>query len=201
MAKLYQDLLKKSIERGIINQNIVDARNWFRDEASSIGVTEARNDIRSQIVSSGKTSIIVGNMYMFSYRPKHGETLPYYDIFPLVFPFERVAGGFMGINMHYLPHTYRAMLMDQLYTLVNNEKYDVTTRLQRLSYNVLESASRFRFFKPCLKRYLNNSVTSRFIYVHPKHWDMALFLPLERFQKATKAQVFKDSVKTIKGYK
>jgi hypothetical protein len=107
----------------------------------------------------------------------------------------------MGINMHYLPHTYRAMLMDQLYTLTNNDNYDDSTRLQRLSYNVLKSASRFKFFRPCLKRYLNNGVKSRFIYVHPKHWDMALFLPLERFEKATKAQVFRDSVKAIKGYK
>lgn len=201
MAKLYQDLLKKSVDSGKINQNTVDARNWLRDEASTVSTAKAVNDVKSQMLDSGRTTVTIGKLYMFSYNPKHSDTLPYYDTFPVVFPFEKVSGGFMGINMHYLPHTYRALLMDQLYTLINNDNYDDSTRLQRLSYEVLKGASRFRYFRPCLKRYLNSGIKSRFIYVHPKHWDMALFLPLERFEKATNAQVFKESLKAIRGYR
>jgi hypothetical protein len=102
----------------------------------------------------------------------------------------------MGINMHYLPHVLRAKLMDSLYDIASNDKYDETTKL-RISYNVLNSAAKYKWFKPCIKHYLTSQVRSRFIYVYPAEWDIALFLPLERFDGATKSQVWKDSKKLI----
>ena len=33
---------------------------------------------------------------MFVYSPKHRNTLPYYDTFPLVLPIGGAAGGFLG---------------------------------------------------------------------------------------------------------
>lgn len=199
MANLYQDILKRSIERGLTDGNTVDARNWFRDEAQQVRTATARRNVRSEFVTNGRSLITVGRMYMFMYDPKTKDSLPYYDMFPVVFPFQKTPQGFLGINMHYLPHTYRAILMDRLYFLVNNDLYDDSTKLQKMSYDVLNSASRFRFFKPCVKHYLYNNVTSRFIYVHPKHWEIALFLPLERFMKATTNKVHRDSVRIIKG--
>jgi hypothetical protein len=135
-------------------------------------------------------------MYMFYYDAKHKETLPYFDRFPMIFPYKKVKGGFMGINMHYLPHVLRAKLMDSLYDIASNDKYDETTKL-RISYNVLNSAAKYKWFKPCIKHYLTSQVRSRFIYVYPAEWDIALFLPLERFDGATKSQVWKDSKKLI----
>ncbi|NDB30506.1 hypothetical protein EB169_12225, partial [archaeon] len=85
---------------------------------------------------------------------------------------------------------------DALYDTINNDKKDQTTKL-RISYNILNGAAKFRYFEPCIKRYLNNQVQSRFLYVDPNQWETALFLPLERFVGATKAQVWKDSRKKI----
>ena len=82
--------------------------------------------------------------------------------------------------------------MDALYDITNNQKYDETTKL-RLSYDLLNSASKYRFFKPTFKKYLNNHVRSRFVEINPTEWDIALFLPVERFEKASKSQVWKDS--------
>ena len=93
-------------------------------------------------------------MYTFFYDPKTKKDLPYYDRFPLIFKIKNVSGGFLGINMHYLPPQLRARLMDALYPLVTNRKYDETTRL-RLTYDVLNSAAKYRFFKPTIKKYLN----------------------------------------------
>jgi hypothetical protein len=135
-------------------------------------------------------------MYLFAYDPKTKEDLPYYDRFPLVFPFRRVPGGFYGINMHYLPPLLRAKLMDALYDTVNNDKMDETTRL-RINYRILQSAAKFRFFEPCVKHYLNNHVKTRFLRVDPTQWDVALFLPLERFAKATKSRIYADTKKKI----
>ena len=138
--------------------------------------------------------LMVGQMYLFSYSPKTKNDLPFYDRLPLVFPFRRTADSFYGINLHYLPYAYRARLMDALYSLTSDRNYNENTKL-KLSYGILNAASRYRFFKPCVKQYLNSHVQSRFINIFANEWDMALFLPLERFEKATKQQVSKESIK------
>jgi len=98
----------------------------------------------------------------------------------------------LGINLHYLPPVLRAKLMDALYDTITNEKLDETTRL-KISYNILQQASKYRFFKPCIKRYLISQVRSRFFYIEPSEWEMALFLPLDRFVGANKSRIYRDS--------
>mgnify|MGYP000208516384 FL=1 len=86
--------------------------------------------------------------------------------------------------------------MDSLYDLRSNDRYDEKTKL-KLSYDVLNSASRFKYFKPCVKHYLTGQLKSRFLYVYPSEYDIALFLPLERFEKAGKRKVWSDSRKAV----
>ena len=92
----------------------------------------------------------------------------------------------------------RARLMDTLYDQANNDSFDETTRL-RLTYNILSSAARFRYFKPCVKFYLNNQIDSRIYFIHPDEWEIALFLPIHKFQNAKPAEVHRDSRNTIAG--
>ena len=139
---------------------------------------------------------LVGQMYMYYYDAKHKATLPYFDRFPLVFPFKKVKGGFYGLNMHYLPLPLRAKLMDALYDTASNTRFDESTRL-KMSYKMLESAAKYKEFQPCIKRYLTSQLRSKFMYIYPSEWDMALFLPLERFQGASKTQVWADSKRKI----
>ena len=114
--------------------------------------------------------------------PKLKETLPYYDRYPLVFPigssrvsgFAPAQGSFLGINLHYLPLSLRAKLMDALYETATTKELDETTRL-RISYNILQQASKYRFFKPCIKRHLVSNVRTKFFYIEPTAWEMALF--------------------------
>jgi hypothetical protein len=47
--------------------------------------------------------------------------------------------------------------------------------------------------------YLNEHVKSRFIKIESAEWDIALFLPTERFQKSSKQTVWKDSRAEIRG--
>ena len=89
--------------------------------------------------------------------------------------------------------------MDGLYDLVSDKRYDQDTRLKRLSYERLNSAARFRFFRPCLKRYLTRHVKSRFFEVNPSEWDIALFLRTERFEKKNKRSVWAESRKMVRG--
>ena len=123
-----------------------------------------------------------------------------------MFPFKRgftrqraiESGSFLGINLHYLPPQFRARLMDGLYTISTDKTFDENTRI-RLSYNILNKASKFRFFKPCVKRYLVNRVRSRFVKINSDSWDTALFLPTERFRKKSKGFVQRQSRSMISG--
>lgn len=195
MAGIFDEVLTKGVRAGQIPARTDDARKWYRDTAQSYKRLDERQLMKSD-TERLTNRIMIGSMYMYYYDPKHKATLPYYDRFPLVFPYKKVPGGFMGINMHYLPLIYRAKLMDALYDVANNQRFDETTKL-KMNYSVLSNAAKFKYFAPCVKHYLNEHVRSRFLYVYPSEWDISLFLPLERFQGATKQQVWADSKKLI----
>jgi hypothetical protein len=141
---------------------------------------------------------IVGSMYMFFYDPKHKETLPYYDSFPLIIVLGPAEGGFLGLNLHYLPPTLRAKFLDAILDVTNNKRYDDTTRF-RLTYNLLQRAASMKYYKACIKHYLNDHVRSRFALVAPPEWEIATFLPTADFQKASRNQVYADSKRKING--
>jgi hypothetical protein len=195
MSSIFDTILTKGVRAGQMPARTESAREWYRNSAQ-----EYKRIDETKLMKGGNerltSKMMVGSMYMYYYDPKHKATLPYYDRFPLVFPYKKVPGGFMGINMHYLPLNYRAKLMDALYDVANNDKYDETTKL-KFNYNILNGASKYKYFAPCVKHYLTDQVRSRFLYVYPSEWDVALFLPLERFQGATKQKVWAESKKLI----
>ena len=194
MAIVFDDLLAKGVRAGEIPARTDSARDWYRNRARTTRVTPDRliRSDRERLTSR----VMIGRMYHFFYDPKHKKTLPYYDRFPLIFPFKRVRGGFLGINLHYLPLRLHAKLMDELYTLSRDNRYDENTRL-RISYNILNGAAKYKYFKPCVKHYLTPHVKSRFLEVYAAEWDIALFLPTERFVGANKRAVQSDSRKMI----
>ena len=196
MATTFDKILAQGIRKGKIPARTKAAREWYRNLAAETQVSP------SKLTKSNKKrfqkQMRIGEMYMYYYNPKHKRTLPYYDRFPLVFPFNKAKGGFLGINLHYLPLTLRAKLMDALYTTTNNKKYDETTRL-KISYEILNSSAKMKYFKPCVKHYLTEKLDSRLWYVYPSEWEIAAFLPLERFKKAKKTEVWQDSRQIIKG--
>jgi len=195
MSSIFDTILTKGVRAGQMPARTESAREWYRNTAQ-----EYKNINETKLMKGGNERLtnrpMIGSMYMYYYDPKHKATLPYYDRFPLVFPYRKVENGFMGLNLHYLPLNYRAKLMDALYDVANNDKFDETTKL-KFNYNILNSASKYKYFAPCVKHYLTEQVRSRFLYVYPSEWDIALFLPLERFQGANKQKVWAESKKLI----
>lgn len=186
---IYQDLLRTT---GDPRSKAAKSVAWLTQQTSRSLAVTSTNKVINMSEDRLVNGITIGKMYLFAYDPKTKADLPYYDRFPLIFPFQKAKGGFYGINLHYLPPLLRAKLMDELYSLANNFKYDDTTKL-KLSYEVLNKASQFAYFKPCVKHYLNSHVKSRFLSVPADAWDRVLFLPLERFTGATKQRVWQDS--------
>lgn len=188
MASIFSDILKKAVRSNALIANSRNSRNWLISAASQSNPSPS-SIIRSTSVQKSDTAFI-GSMLLFQYDPKLKKTLPYYDKFPLIFPFNVTADGFYGINLHYLPLRERALVMDNLYQIASTSTSG-DMRIN-LSYELLNSMSRSRLMKHCVKHYLNKNVRSKFAVVPSNEWEIALFLPLERFAKAGKNDVYAD---------
>jgi hypothetical protein len=194
---IFDNILIQGARQGIIPARTVAARDWYRSAAGKLmsnispGVFEKRTDEARKV-----SSMEFGYMYAFKYDPKTKNDLPYYDTFPLIFPVRMDSDGFLGINFHYLPPVLRAKLMNALYSTLTNKKYDDTTKV-KISYSILQSASKYRYFKPMLKKYLRSHVRSQFLEVQVNEWDIAIFLPTESFRKADTGRVWEESRKKI----
>lgn len=194
---IFQKIAREGKAEGITT-GTDEAKDWFRDQAMSVGSVNVQQEMRNRERLFNKiVPTDIGRMYHFFYDPKHKDTLPYYDRFPLIFVMDRYKDGFLGMNLHYLPPVFRARLMDRLYSITRNDAIRQSEKL-RLSYGLLNAASKFNYFRPCVKRYLNNHVRSRFLYIPAEEWDIALMLPTERFRKSKKAAVWRDSKQYIR---
>lgn len=163
---------------------------WYQTQVKTLGSLSAEK----LLSGSGRLTsrVLPGNMYMFLYDAKLKDKLPYWDAFPLVLPFKMLTDGFMGINLHYLPYMARFRLLGLLSDFASDAKMDENTRLI-LSWKILSSSSKLNAIKPCVKHYLSSQMQSRFLKINFPDWVTASQLPVERFQKASKSQVWRDS--------
>lgn len=190
MSNLFNTLELEAFRAGITPRT-KESRDWFRKRVSNIRRVN-RNQLMKEEPIEIEDGQIVGSMQMFFYDPKFKKELPYYDSFPLVIVIGPAEGGFLGLNLHYLPPLLRAKFLDALLDITNNKRYDKTTRFN-VSYNLLKRAAKMKYFKPCIKHYLNEHVRSRFATVPAPEWEIATFLPTADFQKAGKSKVYSDS--------
>jgi len=188
--------LFNSLQDQMERQNLVarsgGARAWLQSKVMNMGRTSAL----TRDFSRQDNSFQIGKMYFFAYDPLTKKTMPYYDRFPLVIPIEQYADGFLGMNLHYVPPTYRAKLLDKMMDVASNKRFDERTRL-RVSYELLNGSSRYDIFKPCVKRYLYKQMRSKFIRIDANEWDIAIFLPVSKFVGASTSRVYSDSMRKM----
>lgn len=193
---IFKELIYQGIQAGQVPARTAEARDWYRDAASQLSGLTTSKMMKSFEPKKKVAQLHPGMMYLFKYDPKLKMELPYYDTFPLIFPVELHSDGFLGINFHYLPPMLRAKLMNAIYSTVTDKKYDEHTKI-KISYSLLKAASKYKEYKPTIKKYLYNHVKSPFLEITSVEWDIALFLPIEKFKKATAQQVWADSRKKI----
>lgn len=175
-------------------QDQENSYRWFQNQVRTL-----RNIGPSRLMRESsdlmRKNIYPGGLYLFFYNPKTKEDLPYYDTAPLVFPYAKTKDGFMGYNLHYLPPILRFKVMGSLMNIhlsTNSDEKKIA-----YSYGVLNSTAAQKYFTPCIKRYLRSHVLSKFLEIPQDSWLTASLLPLDRFVKASHAQVWKDSLNKI----
>ena len=177
------------------------ASNWFRNAVAEL---EGNFDRKSWIMFPPTRRVPPfspprpGNMYLFKYAPVTRATINYYDKFPLVLVMETYSGGFMGLNIHYLPIKQRIALFSKIDGLLNNRSYNFSTRAVKLTYEKLKPFTRYKESLPCIRRYRRKNVRGRLVRIFPQEWLLAMFLPLEQFVKKPAAAVWVDSMRRMR---
>lgn len=170
-------------------RNKDNSLRWYKEQIKKLGLTNHSSAMNAGI-GTYATGIEVGKMYLYSYDAKHKDTLPYWDMFPLVFPFSPTKDGFIGINLHYLPYLLRLKLLEELSIYATKQRPMTKQTRLKLSWNVL---SKVGMAHPCVKRYLSTHIRSHFLEIHPQDWKTAALLPVEHFVGKDKTAVFKLS--------
>jgi hypothetical protein len=197
----FYDLWQESLKRGLTPGKEKASREWFRNQAKTIKIgKDPIQFIKDNDRGFGRKAMYPGFMYFFEYDAKFKDdpqALPYWDQFPLCFCLEDQGDRTLDLNLHYLRPPVRAALMDKLYSLATNKTYNDNQRLA-LSYGVLKAAAQFKAFKPCVKVHLKDHRRSRIYKIPAEFWDVALFLPLQRFHNKSATYVWSDSMKKMK---
>lgn len=193
--EVFARLLKRAREEGQVPKKTQESLEWFRTRASK--VRDSRNRIFEDRGAKTTKTIEVGQMYFYKYDAKWKEELPFWDAVPLIFPFHQDSKYMWGLNMHLLPPKLRVTLMDNLYALANTARLREKTRL-RLSYQAIQKVSKNRYYVPAVRQYLKSHVKTPFYEVKGNEWNIALFLPLQSFRKASSQKVFAEARKQIR---
>lgn len=170
---------------------VKESRTWFNNQVALM--RKGRLTANKLLANSETltTSIRPGALYLFMYDPKFKETLPYYDMFPLVFPFAPAKGGVLGLNLHYLPYPERFALFKKLIEI--NGKPLTDNIKMNFSWQMITAMAKTQHAGACVKHYLNEHVASPFMKIDSKDWTTVQLMPVEKFVGATKEAVWRDS--------
>lgn len=188
MASLFDKLESEAFRKGI-QARTKEAEVWFAKNVKKLGKL-GPNVLKDDRLK--KTRIRAGDMVMYTYDPKLKKTLPYYDTFPLAIIVGKAPGGFHALNLHYLPPKVRAIFLDKLNDVTNNQKFDDSTKF-KITYKLLQSTKNYKYFAPCYKHYLTPNVTSSVMKVNAAEWNIAIFLQTAAFRKKSQRYIWGQS--------
>lgn len=182
--------------------------SWFWDKVKELSTGHNQHIKAPALISSRKygsarslSTILPGELCLFAYDPKHKQTLPYYDIYPLIFPIDMNSKTFLGLNMHYLPYEQRMLLLSKLLQFqVKDTTGKVDNRRLKISWDILNASANLKAFQPCVHRYLTSNLKSMIKVLDTDEWERVLLLPIHNFQSKdgiSAEAVWAESMKKI----
>lgn len=200
MAKQNPQPFEKLLEEFRTQRNKKDidiltkkALNWFRLNVDKYVKKKETTYSKGAELGTPTFTPVVGRFYLYKYDPKWKDELPIYDIMPLVLITSVTENGWYGINFHYMPPIARYKIMSEMYKIQSNTVWIEKKKIQ-LSWAAAEkigaAVGKSKELNHSIKQYLSGHCRSALINIEPKHWDMVLFLPFQRFK-------FKDGAKPL----
>lgn len=153
---------------------------WYKNQVRSLmsSKSQMRADLRNEAKIT--TNMQIGKLYLFNYDPKLKKTLPVYDTYPLVFPFNYAPGGFRGINLHYLPYGFRIYIIEKMNPYLIRSA-DNEVKRAKLSWAILNHIAGIGSLNDAVKHYLSPHIRSSFMEINYNDWRVAAALPIEHF--------------------
>ena len=192
---------KTALELYQINiKDVKMSQAWFEEKIAAMN----RNRVTPNAIMlkdggpNLTSSLIPSKLYSFYYWPAGEAELPHYDIFPLVFPFNKTATTFTGLNMHYLDYPMRFRLFKELLKISNATNLTEASKMN-INWSSIRGIAKLAPAQACIKQYLFSQVKSPFLEIAPTDWTTAMLLPTARFRKQSAEQVWKQT-KKIKGW-
>jgi hypothetical protein len=134
----------------------------------------------------------LGSLAVFKYSPKHHRTLAYFDTFPASVVIGHYSDGFLAVNLHFLPWSFRLNLAERMLRATKNKN--------RITYAKIKKAFQslqlpIGYAQIILKRYLFSHITSKEVYIF-NFTDYKNFLKdvPGKFQKKSDTTVFKLTI-------
>lgn len=178
----------------------------IEETANALGATDQTYIRILRLLQNSKklsmpSRIMPGQMIFFKYKPvseSFTRQNKYYDAYPLVLVTEVYRGGFEGVNLHYIGPERRMFLFENMMKSMNKLKAmdEWRTRLS-VTYDKLDASRKFKFFKPCYKRYLWEGMKRRPVVIPFQFWEEMVKHETSRFVKAKPATVRRDSIKSV----
>ena len=182
-----------AVRGGTVGKEIKRSTKWFHDKIKGL-----KGEVRNRFSSTNaakfyreaetkvqpavlKRRAELGDLFCYYYKPKYKDVLPYYDMFPMIMLIGVDKDTFLGINFHYLAPKFRAILLDR-----------VTAKVGGGLIN-WKKISKIREIAPTVKRYRFDHIMKKVVPIEENEQEIAIFLPTERFKKASRTQVWADS--------
>lgn len=202
---------KKEVNR-VLNEFSKFGKDIFSDQ-STIWLAKNLSKIQTQLrqgqynrkqpsswpISSIPNSLEEGSMLFFGYDPKTKQKLQFWDAFPLVVLLHKQGNSFLGLNLHYLNPKIRANFLNSLLKFADDPEYAVNPNAKmEVSYSLLTRLPKLKPFKAAIKRYYLSSIVTKVNTIPSNEWKYTTFMPLEKFQGATREEVWAWANKYIK---
>lgn len=178
--------------RGYYKKYNKEALNWYRREISNLGnINKLKllgDNIRYQ-----QSRPEIGKFCLYFYSPKHKDTLPYYDTFPLILTLPSERHELAGLNFHYLDPMNRLKLLQEIIS-IQGSNFSEARKLEA-TYETIKAAT--NLFKPTYHAYLFKHIKSKVVVIPMESAIPAVFLPIAAWKKSSQTQVWKDSKNKI----
>lgn len=127
----------------------------------------------------------LGKMYFFEYDALHKDKLPIWDRYPIVIFFDTYkskAGDqiVLGLNFHYLAPALRMAAFRGLLRFKTEARYRKNTKLD-FSWSVIKVLAQSKYYEKAIHAYRLDHFKSTLVEIPAQSWEMALFLPLQRW--------------------
>jgi hypothetical protein len=172
---------------------------WFKQLMSNI---KKPNQASAQSLKNYKKTktVTTGRIFAFAYDPLHKKKLSFYDTKPLVIPFElkqtKNGGGFLGINLHFLPRQQRAPVIK--YFMSKNKVKTMKQGDMDVDYlQDIKHNTKFQLLYYCIRHYLYKQVLSDFFAVPQEEYVNVLNLYSAKYVGMTEYQL----INTLKNQK